>query len=166
MINVLITGNGVIPYQLVLIHFNGCLGLEPPELDLRDWILRHRAESPPREDSLDEISGAKEPSSQNSVKHHLTTASHRSRRGECEVPNVKEKWVFSRKNWEAVDEEEQVLLASETKKKQRTATSHQVLLLILLFPIVIISVYGCLSQKIFIDIIFFQDVCVALYLIL
>nr|ADE76796.1 unknown [Picea sitchensis] len=98
---------------------------EPLELDLRDWILRHRAEPPPREDSLDERIGAKGPSPQKTVKHPLTTISHQSRGRECEVPNVKEKWVFSRKIWEAVEEEEHVLLASETKKKQRTATPHQ-----------------------------------------
>lgn len=98
---------------------------EPPELDLRDWILRHRAEPPSREDSPDERIGAKGPSLQKTGKHPLTTGSHRSSGRECEVPNTKGEWVFSRKNWEGVEEEEHVLLAPETKKKQRTATSHR-----------------------------------------
>lgn len=98
---------------------------EPPELDLRDWILRHRAEPPPREDSLDERIGARGPSPQKSVKDPSTTLNHQSRKRECEVPKEKEKWVFSRKIWEAVEEEDHVLLASETKKKQKTAASHQ-----------------------------------------
>lgn len=98
---------------------------EPPELDLRDWILRHRAEPPPKEVSLDERIAARGPSLQEAVKHPSITASHQSRKRESEVPKEKEKWVFSRKIWEAVEEEDHVLLASETKKKQKTTASHQ-----------------------------------------
>jgi len=84
---------------------------------------------------------------------------HQSRKRECEVPKEKEKWVFSRKIWEAVEEEDHVLLASETKKKQKTAASHQVLPLIIIFPLVVISAFGCLSQKFFMNVNVSFSVC-------
>eukprot|EP01018_Ginkgo_biloba_P001552 Gb_27947 [translate_table: standard] len=101
---------------------------EPPELDLRDWILRHRIEASP-ENLIHEKSGislsAKPKFTGPSLQAQSPSAIHHQTTREYEVPNVKEKSIFSRKNWEAlvsspdIDNDEQLHSPSRAKKKRR-----------------------------------------------
>ncbi|GLJ29697.1 hypothetical protein SUGI_0585710 [Cryptomeria japonica] len=90
---------------------------EPPELDLRDWILRHRIE-PPHKNSLNEKLG--------DSYSQLDNTRFKGPPAQIQK-DVKEISVFSRKNWDALlfsidddDENKEELYLASTLKKQRT----------------------------------------------